>query len=80
MLFTRARNSCGTTPASSGGSASERMTKAQFPRWQTRSVRLAGGVHRAGTVFATVIVHFQVVSNPLAALAITKDGHVFRMV
>jgi hypothetical protein len=63
----------------SGRSASERKTKSSFPRWQPRSVRLAGGVHRAGTLFATVTVNFQVVGNPLAVFVITQNGHVFGM-
>jgi len=64
---------------SSGRSASERKTEARFPRWQARSVGLAGGVHRAATLLATVIVNFQVVGNPVAAFVITQNDHVFGM-
>jgi hypothetical protein len=42
-------------------------------------VGLAGGVHRAATLFATVIVNFQVVGNPVAAFVITQNDHVFGM-
>jgi len=42
-------------------------------------VLLAEGVHRAGTLFATVSVHFQVVRDPLAAFVVTQNGRVFGM-
>jgi ribosomal protein S19 len=66
-------------PTSSGRSASERPIKTWFPRWQPQSVPLAGGMHRAGTLFATVIVNFQVVGHLLAAFMITQNCHVFGM-
>jgi len=36
-------------------------------------------MHRAGTLFATVIVNFQVVGHLLAAFVITQNGHLFGM-
>jgi hypothetical protein len=43
-------------------------------------MRLAVGVRSAESVFVTVIVHFQVVGHLFTAFAITKHGHVWRMV
>ena len=40
---------------------------------------LALGVPSADPVFVTVVVHFQVVGNPLAGFVITQNGHVFGM-
>jgi len=42
-------------------------------------MRLAVRVRSADPVFLTVIVHFQVVSHLLAALAVTQHGRVQRM-
>jgi hypothetical protein len=43
-------------------------------------VGLAGGVHRAGAVFATVSADFQVGGNLLAAFVIAQNGRVLGMV
>jgi hypothetical protein len=43
-------------------------------------VGLAGGVHRAGAVFATMSADFQVVGNPLATFVIAQNDRVLGMV
>jgi hypothetical protein len=40
---------------------------------------LAVGMPSADSVFVTVIVNFQVVSNPLAVFVITQNGHLSGM-
>jgi hypothetical protein len=81
FILTQSVN-CGTLGIAnslSRRSASKRKIRTWFPRWQPQNMYLAGGVHRAGMVFATLLVHFQVVDNPFAPFVITQDGHVFRM-